>query len=75
MTFGSRPGVLYGLPKVHKLNIPLRSFISSIDTFNYDYFPTISPLTTNHYTINNSTSFAKKNHITKLPKPRHISEF
>ncbi|XP_069975482.1 uncharacterized protein [Penaeus vannamei] len=58
-----RPGVLYGLPKFHKPNIPLGPIISSIDTFNYNaakfLVPVISPLTSNHYIIDNSTAFAK----------------
>ena len=33
---GSRPGVLYGLPKVHKKDVPIRPIISSIDTYNYN---------------------------------------
>ncbi|XP_069996772.1 uncharacterized protein [Penaeus vannamei] len=67
-TSGSQPGMLYGLPKVHRPNIPLRPIISSIGTFNYKtakfLVPLISPLTTNKYTIENSTAFA--NEITSL---------
>ena len=32
---GSNPGRLYGLPKVHKSNIPLRPVLSALGTFNY----------------------------------------
>ncbi|XP_037802010.1 uncharacterized protein LOC119596757 [Penaeus monodon] len=68
MTSGSIPGLLYGLPKVHKPNIPLRLIISSIGTFNYNtakfLVPIISPLTTNQYKIENSTTFV--NEITSL---------
>ncbi|CAF4998196.1 unnamed protein product, partial [Rotaria sp. Silwood1] len=32
---GSNPGRLYGLPKIHKDNIPLRPVLSAIGTFNY----------------------------------------
>jgi hypothetical protein len=32
---GSNPGRLYGLPKVHKNNIPLRPVLSALGTFNY----------------------------------------
>jgi hypothetical protein len=32
---GSRAGLLYGLPKVHKSNYPLRPIISAINTYNY----------------------------------------
>ena len=33
---GSRAGVLYGLPKVHKKDSPIRPIISSIGTYNYN---------------------------------------
>ncbi|CAF3533244.1 unnamed protein product [Rotaria socialis] len=32
---GSYPGRLYGFPKIHKENVPLRPVLSSIGTFNY----------------------------------------
>ncbi len=32
---GSRPGVLYGLPKVHKTGNPVRPIISAVNTYNY----------------------------------------
>ncbi len=32
---GSRPGRLYGLPKIHKDNIPLRPVVSAVGTYNY----------------------------------------
>jgi hypothetical protein len=32
---GSKAGVMYCLPKVHKQNTPLRPIISAIDTYNY----------------------------------------
>jgi len=74
-TSGSKPGLLYGLPKVHKPNIPLRPIISSIGTFNYNtakfLVPIISPLTTNQYTIENSTVFA--NEITSLNPEQPIT--
>ncbi|XP_069971007.1 uncharacterized protein [Penaeus vannamei] len=74
-TSGSKPGLLYGLPKVHKPNIPLRPIISSIGTFNYNtakfLVPNISPLTTNQYTIENSTVFA--NEITSLNPEQPIT--
>ena len=33
---GSRPGIIYGLPKVHKTNIPLRPISSAIGTHSYN---------------------------------------
>ena len=32
---GAKAGVLYGLPKIHKNNAPIRPIISAIDTYNY----------------------------------------
>jgi hypothetical protein len=32
---GSKLGVLYGLPKIHKKDAPIRPIISSIGTYNY----------------------------------------
>ena len=33
---GSRAGVMYGLPKVHKKGVPVRPIISAIKTYNYE---------------------------------------
>ena len=65
---GSRPGVLYGLPKVHKPvinNIPtFRPILSAIGTPTYNLckflVPKMSVLTMNEYTIMDSFSFAKE---------------
>ena len=35
LSTGSTPGVLYGLPKVHKENCPARPILSAIGTYNY----------------------------------------
>ena len=32
---GSKAGVMYGLPKVHKSGTPLRPIISAVGTYNY----------------------------------------
>ena len=62
---GSSPGILYGLPKIHKVGNPIRPILSTIGTFNYNlkakYFvKVIEPLTTNKYTIKNSFEFVKE---------------
>ena len=66
---GSQPGVMYGLPKVHKVGIPLRPILSAIDTVNYRLakflVPILKPLTTNEYTVADSFNFAKE--ISKKP--------
>ena len=33
---GSQPALMYGLPKVHKPNAPLRPIVSSLNTYNYN---------------------------------------
>nr|XP_027207445.1 uncharacterized protein LOC113800843 [Penaeus vannamei] len=60
---GSKPGRLYGLPKIYKIGQPLRPIISAIGTFNYNVakflVQIITLLTTNEYTIENF-SFIKE---------------
>lgn len=61
---GSRPGIIYGLGKVHKQDCPLRPILSAIDTPGYHIakylVPLLSPITTNQYTIKDSFHFAKE---------------
>ena len=60
---GSKPGVLYGLPKIHKLNIPIRPILSAIGTVNYKiakfFIPILRTLTTNNYTIQDTFTFVQ----------------
>ena len=62
LTSGSRPGILYGLPKTHKTNIPMRPILSTIGTFNYKLakflVPLLAPFTKSEYSVNNSFEFA-----------------
>ena len=66
---GSGPGVLYGLPKVHKPNTPLRPILAAYNTAAYNsakfLVPLLEPLTTNTFTLKNSYDF--KNSICSLP--------
>ena len=59
---GSFPGVLYGLPKVHKTGCPFRPIVSSVNTYNSNlasYLVSIlQPISTNQYTVKDSFSFA-----------------
>ena len=65
---GSKPGILYGLCKVHKavadVCLPFRPILSAIGTPTYKIakflVPILSSLTTNEYTIKDSFSFAKE---------------
>ena len=60
----SRPGILYGLPKVHKQNVPLRPILSAIGTCGYKLsiflLPFIEPNTTNEFTVKDSFSFVEE---------------
>ena len=60
-----QPPRTYGLPKIHKPNIPLRPIVSCVNSFAYDLSANLSdllsPLTglTSH-TVPNSTSFVQE---------------
>ena len=41
---GSTPGVLYGLPKVHKEGCPIRPILSALNTFNYNLANFLVPI-------------------------------
>ena len=69
---GSVPGILYGLPKIHKALVPLRPIFSACGTpaYNLSKFlvPVLAPLTKNEFTVVNSCEFADE--ISKLRVPR-----
>jgi len=58
---GSSPGILYGLPKIHKTDIPLRPILSAINSHNFKLakclIPLVTPYSSNLHTINNSYNF------------------
>ena len=60
----SKPGVLFGLPKVHKEGVPLRPILSSIGTCGYNiakfFVPYLEKLTTNKFTVKDSFTFAQE---------------
>ena len=76
---GSTPGVLYGLPKVHKDGCPIRPILSAIGTFNYNlakfFVPVLAPLTTNEYTLANSIQFVKDVLSVKFPHQFFYGQF
>ena len=59
---GSSPGVLYGLPKVHKAGCPFRPIVSSVNTYNYNLASylvgILQPISINQHTVKDSFSFA-----------------
>ena len=58
---GSRPGILYGLPKVHKANLPFRPILSAIGTHSYNLskflVSLLTPLLTSPYILSDTFSF------------------
>ena len=71
---GSSPGILYGLPKVHKTGVPMRPILAAYNTPSYSLSKFIvsklNHLTTNEFTIKNSYEFAK--FITGIPNNNYI---
>ena len=70
---GSGPGILYGLPKIHKPNFsetfPFRPIFAAYNSASYNIskflVPILAPLTTNEFTVLNSYSFVDE--ITSFP--------
>ena len=64
MVSGSSLGVLYGLPKVHKDNVPTRPIMSACNTPSYNVskflVPKLLHLAENECTIKNSYQFSEK---------------
>lgn len=63
---GSQPARLYGLPKIHKPNHPLRPICSSTNSYNYnlssELASILSPYTNNGYSVKNTFTFVKEIH-------------
>lgn len=61
---GSKPCILYSLPKVHKPNFLLRPIVYALGTHAYKLakclFPLPRPFSTNSYTINDTFGFVKE---------------
>ena len=69
---GSKPGRLYGLPKVHKDGVPLRPIVSCIDSYTYNlakYLVRIlQPICDSEFSLKDSFTFGSEmRHITQAP--------
>ena len=80
---GSGPGILYGLPKLHKCDFAqsfrFRPIFAAYNTASYKIskflVPILAPLTTNNYTVANSYSFVKKLHSINNADDLHMASF
>jgi len=61
---GSNPGKLYGLPKTHKVGVPVRPILSAVTCHNYKLakflVPLLAPLASSEYTVSDVFSFTKE---------------
>jgi hypothetical protein len=76
---GSSPGILYGSPKTHKPNLPLRPILAAYNTpsFKLAQFlvPILKPLTINNYSVPNSYKFANEVHNYNYSQPPIMVSF
>ena len=74
---GSKPARIYGLPKLHKPDTPLRPIVSSIGTYGYEISKLLSeilkPLTSNEFIVKDSFSFV--NEILTLSDVQFMASF
>ena len=65
------PGILYGLPKVHKKGVPLRPILVAYNVASYKLakflIPLLENLTSNQHTLKNSYDFYNKIHAAHIP--------
>ena len=63
-TSGSNIGYMYGLPKVHKPNVPLRPIVSANKSHNFNLSKSITnmlfPISNNVYSVINSKAFVEE---------------
>src|SRR5215469_2494160 len=75
---GTSPGIMYGVPKTHKHNVPLRPVLNAINTPSYKlaktFIPILTPLTTNQYSISNSYSLSHTLNNTHFHRS-HLTSF
>ena len=61
---GTRIGILYGLPNIHNLSIPLRPILSSVNHYSYRiakfFIPFLTPISTSSLVIKDSFSLVQE---------------
>ena len=75
----SSPGILYGLPKIHKPDVPLRPILASYNTAMHNLakflIPLIEPFSTNDFTLKNSYQFYDQISSFNLPSNSFMASF
>ena len=73
-TSGAALGTLYGLPKIHKQNVPVRPIVSACNTHNFKLskrlVPIIEKFSINEYTLKNSYDFV--NSVQSIPNANSL---
>ena len=76
---GSSPGILYGLPKIHKPDVPLRPILAAYNTAMYNLakflIPLIEQFSTNDFTLKNSYQFYDQISSLNLPSNSFMASF
>jgi hypothetical protein len=76
---GSRAGVLYGLPKIHKTGTPLRPIISAVKTYNYELAKhldeILKPLVNTDFMLKDTYDFVNKIRQIDVNKDRYLVSF
>jgi hypothetical protein len=76
---GSRAGVLYGLPKIHKAGSPLRPIISAVKTYNYDLAKYLNeilrPLVDCTYMLKHTYDFVNRIRKIDVDNDRYLVSF
>ena len=71
---GSKPGIMYGLPKIHKPDVPMRPILSTIDSHNYQVSKylnnLLSPFIDSPFIVKDSFDFV--NEITNFKNDGYI---
>ena len=61
---GSRPGILYGLPKIHKASVPLRPILSSVRSHSFKiakfFVSLLRPISHSIYSVHDSFAFVNE---------------
>ena len=61
---GACPGRIYGLPKTHKMGVPLRPIVSCVGTYSYNLaqylVELLQPFSHNSFTVKDCFAFAKE---------------